>query len=678
MASAQYELIFKILTEGAEEAKKQIEGLSKSQRDALEASEAVGKEWEGYAKYVPAFAQTNEKIKEIADASEKAGHGAKFAADYMGALANLKWDSFTAALKGGAASANDATSKVKDFAEALKLAGHAADMPQLGALGRIMGQLGSASLQLAGPLAFAGVVKGLSGIATGAAEVHEKMNSLANVMGEDAGDVEHAASAFKLAGVSSDDMAKHIEKLPDLLEKYEKGQERASDETGKFQKTMDHLRDASAAGTSGFTKINQEQSKLNQQFQQGKINLDQYQQGMQNLNQQSLALSHQLDAIDQQQKDAEQQHRKNMNAIDGQNSAFGRLMETYKEAKASGQGVKEAQDEVFKAFMKLPDGIEKNRAAVKLWGADAGKMIEQAKEGEKAFDELNKKMAELDPKPTAEELKAAKELTKASNELKAAWDGVYNAIARAITPEVTQLINQLKDALVAIKPVLVEIAKQIVGFAKDISDFIKSWWDFWESVGKIIGKVVVAMKKEWDAFFRDLKNAWNEFVAFVEASTKAMLAGIKQLIEWAKQAYDWVKKALGLGGGDDSGLAPTAAEQASPYGAMARGGRVFGPGGPTGDAILARLSAGEWVINAAAVSHYGDNMMRMINSMRFPGFAGGGGVTVSGPKQIFNLTIGGETFAGLTAPKATASRLVAYAVSQQVRSAGRKPTWYGS
>ncbi|EGO64165.1 hypothetical protein [Acetonema longum] len=62
---------------------------------------------------------------------------------------------------------------------------------------------------------------------------------------------------------------------------------------------------------------------------------------------------------------------------------------------------------------------------------------------------------------------------------------------------------------------------------------------------------------------------------------------------------------------------------------FASGGRVHGPGTGTSDSILARLSNGEWVMQAAAVQHYGPRMMDALNRMMIPrtavpGFAAGG------------------------------------------------------
>jgi hypothetical protein len=56
------------------------------------------------------------------------------------------------------------------------------------------------------------------------------------------------------------------------------------------------------------------------------------------------------------------------------------------------------------------------------------------------------------------------------------------------------------------------------------------------------------------------------------------------------------------------------------------GGRVTGPGGPKDDKVLARLSAGEYVIQASSVSKFGKGFFDTLNAGNMPalGMAGGG------------------------------------------------------
>ena len=72
-------------------------------------------------------------------------------------------------------------------------------------------------------------------------------------------------------------------------------------------------------------------------------------------------------------------------------------------------------------------------------------------------------------------------------------------------------------------------------------------------------------------------------------------------------------------------------------GYQANGGYISGPGTSTSDSIPARLSNGEYVVKASAVSQYGVGMMNSINEQRF---ADGGQVL----DDYSRVTYGGKTF----------------------------------
>ncbi|MDE3748617.1 phage tail length tape measure family protein [Methylobacterium radiotolerans] len=64
---------------------------------------------------------------------------------------------------------------------------------------------------------------------------------------------------------------------------------------------------------------------------------------------------------------------------------------------------------------------------------------------------------------------------------------------------------------------------------------------------------------------------------------------------------------------------------------FADGGMITGPGGPREDRVLARLSPGEYVVNAAATSRHFD-LIHAINTGRLPGYAQGGLFTSPTPE----------------------------------------------
>jgi tape measure domain-containing protein len=111
---------------------------------------------------------------------------------------------------------------------------------------------------------------------------------------------------------------------------------------------------------------------------------------------------------------------------------------------------------------------------------------------------------------------------------------------------------------------------------------------------------------------------------------------------------------------------------------FARGDMVRGPGTGTSDSILARLSNGEFVMQTAAVQHYGPQLLRQINERRLPKFATGGLVaprmmpSIPAPAaSILNqidppapesmgtvaLSVGGETY-NLQAPQQDFQRIL--------------------
>lgn len=83
------------------------------------------------------------------------------------------------------------------------------------------------------------------------------------------------------------------------------------------------------------------------------------------------------------------------------------------------------------------------------------------------------------------------------------------------------------------------------------------------------------------------------------------------------------------------------------------GGLLSGPGNGTSDSMLARVSNGEYIMRAAAVKKYGTGFMRAINMERFPKFASGGPVNVSGRPSGASGIRTGETTGTFTVKDGT-------------------------
>lgn len=123
---------------------------------------------------------------------------------------------------------------------------------------------------------------------------------------------------------------------------------------------------------------------------------------------------------------------------------------------------------------------------------------------------------------------------------------------------------------------------------------------------------------------------------------------------------------------------------------FATGGIVRGPGGPTSDSVIARLSNGEGVLTARAVAHYGPGIVHALNSLAAPrlAFAAGGvvegggavyspppGASSSGGRPIV-LQLDGQSY-GVTASDDVAGRLVRILRGGSRASTGIQPRWMG-
>lgn len=189
---------------------------------------------------------------------------------------------------------------------------------------------------------------------------------------------------------------------------------------------------------------------------------------------------------------------------------------------------------------------------------------------------------------------------------------------------------------------------------------------------------------------------WQEAGNVVRSALGGVLDLVQNVIDKIGSAISAAKSFFNSGG------------QSSTTPGFATGGKVNGPGSSRSDSILARLSNGEFVQQAPAVSYYGERFMHALNHMQIPrsladgvagfangglvrslaalapvpGFANGGLVSagdlapaMAGGGRPFVLQIGDEVFTGLHAEDKTADKLSRYATRRSVHSAGRRPSW---
>ena len=254
----------------------------------------------------------------------------------------------------------------------------------------------------------------------------------------------------------------------------------------------------------------------------------------------------------------------------------------------------------------------------------------------------------------------------------ALWNGLVAIVAAvwaAVTAAALGFFNwiaaQWNAALALVQSVWLAISSAITGSITAVTSFFTT---------------------AWQTAVQLVTDMWNGLTDWIAGKVSAIIGFLQPLWDFLKQIASLMGSVTG---GTEAGFAG--------------GGPVWGAGTATSDSIPARLSAGEFVMRTAAVRHYGARFMAAINAMRLPmpaGFSMGGlvdalasvmpapvslaargpilaGAAPAGATQTLNLTILGETFRGLTAPEATAERLVRFARGRQGRSAGRKPGWYG-
>lgn len=269
---------------------------------------------------------------------------------------------------------------------------------------------------------------------------------------------------------------------------------------------------------------------------------------------------------------------------------------------------------------------------------------------------------------------------------------IFAALALAVGVLITlwqyfgdDITEAFKGALTAIDEFVTWLAEKIIENWAAITENAAA---FWEGMKAPFVQGWAWLTWGFDQVVNAIVGIWDGMLAKIESIINAITGFINSVIQKAKDAANAIMAMVGAAG--ESGGSSSSSGESS----FARGGRVRGPGTSTSDSVPAWLSHGEFVQRAAAVRKYGAHFMQRINSLSFPthlarGFAEGGLASVSPLMPAYaspvstssgrpvNLTIGGETFAGLLAPEDVAEKLIRFATNQQSRLIGRKPAWYG-
>jgi hypothetical protein len=254
---------------------------------------------------------------------------------------------------------------------------------------------------------------------------------------------------------------------------------------------------------------------------------------------------------------------------------------------------------------------------------------------------------------------ATDETLKQDEELRASKDKLSKSYSEAAAI----VANTLRPAQLAFNDVLsTALTRDATQFQTDIANLTHAWQSFWTEMTSIASAAASSIQ----SIFQGLARA-----------SSAVSAGLANPGSNISEPF----------GGGISGAIGGAlpGDYSADTGGFARGGFVRGPGSGTSDSILARLSAGEFVVNSARVRQVGLGFLQRLNGFADGGFVGlaplrfaaGGLVPSAGGGRAVHLHLGGGSFA-LAGSGSVVDALVSAAHSQQIRSAGVKPSWFAA
>lgn len=191
--------------------------------------------------------------------------------------------------------------------------------------------------------------------------------------------------------------------------------------------------------------------------------------------------------------------------------------------------------------------------------------------------------------------------------------------------QILELHQQTLEKLEEILPVLRELANLPGQEGKEIRDLLdrldEELLNLKREAQTLTSTFQEGLRKGIESSLKGLATGTMTLSDAIRNLAKTIVDAMAQFA--AQQLTQMAMGGLGslFGGGAAAGAAALAA---------ADGGYIRGPGTATSDSIPARLSDGEYVVRAAAVSHYGVDFLHMLNATRLRRFATGGLASVSG------------------------------------------------
>jgi len=277
--------------------------------------------------------------------------------------------------------------------------------------------------------------------------------------------------------------------------------------------------------------------------------------------------------------------------------ALGVDMRKFKDDAAGNDAALQAIIDGFEKLAKAGKIDQANLASMQLFGKGMREMVPALRELGQEAGGLQTKMNELRQQgrfPDDAAMQQARDYRKAQKDIGDAVDSVGFSLLRTFGPGAQEQMKLFKNDINAI--------------SRAGTDLNNLWHLLTDTMVKDAQEELPKIVPMFEDMFTRLG------AGFVELGN--VIAG------WARSAWDAIRSVVSAIG---SLPGTTAGGDMPPMPARAAGGMVYGPGSGTSDSILARLSNGEFVMRAAAVSKWGPRFMAALNGMQNPfGYAGGG------------------------------------------------------
>lgn len=232
----------------------------------------------------------------------------------------------------------------------------------------------------------------------------------------------------------------------------------------------------------------------------------------------------------------------------------------------------------------------------------------------------------------------------------ATWQFITSGAAaawQAIVQGATDLWSQIVGAFQTGQQSAVDAFNGIV------DAIVAAWGGLVESLGSIAQQIVDRIAGWFGTLPQRITSIFNSLVSIASGVLSRISSLVDSIVSKIQSAINLAKQLVGLGGGDSGGSSASG---------FAGGGSVRGPGGPRTDSILARLSAGEYVIQAKVVRQLGVDFFHKLNNGFLPAMDSFRGFSLGGLADNFNRSMQIPRFAagGLAelAPAGGASKMV--------------------